>query len=144
MSRDPGVPVELEAFTHDGRALWRRPLAWHDHCFGNANNVPVVLYDLDGDGRAEVAARLQQGEAVYLAVLDGLTGRVLRKTAWPEMVSDFSKSSPAADGNGPAILVLTNTAPLERRAVTRTASRQYRLWMARNMGGGYPSYFEPE
>ena len=93
MSRDPGLPVELEAFTHDGRALWRRPLVWHDHCFGNANNVPVVVYDLDGDGRAEVVARVQEGNAVYLAVLDGMTGRVLRKTAWPEMISDFSKSS---------------------------------------------------
>ena len=41
MSRDPGKPVELEAFTSYGRALWRRPLVWHDHCFGSANNVPV-------------------------------------------------------------------------------------------------------
>ena len=49
---------------------------------------------------------------------------------------------PAADG-GTAIFVYTNTQPLDRAAVTRTADRQYRLWMARNMGGGYPSYFEP-
>ena len=48
MSRDPGVPVELEAFTSYGRALWRRPLVWHNRCYSSANNVPVVVYDLDG------------------------------------------------------------------------------------------------
>ena len=73
MSRDPGVPVELEAFTSYGRSLWRRPLVFHDHCFGNANNVPVVVFDLDGDGKAEVIARLQEGDKVYVAVLDGMT-----------------------------------------------------------------------
>jgi rhamnogalacturonan endolyase len=93
MSRDPGVPVELEAFTSYGRSLWRRPLVRHDHCFGSASNVPVNVYDLDGDGKAEVICRLQEGEEVFLAVLDGMTGRVLRKTPWRAMVSDFAKSS---------------------------------------------------
>ena len=114
MSRDPGVPVELEAFTSYGRQLWRRPLVFHDHCFGNANNVPVNVFDLDGDGRAEVIARLQEGEDVFLAVLDGMTGKVLRKTPWREMVSDFAKSSTRIhmalaflDGRRPAIVTQT-------------------------------------
>ena len=114
MSRDPGLPVELEAFSNDGRSLWRRPLVWHDHCFGNANNVPVVVYDLDGDGRAEIAARLQEGDAVYLAVLEGKTGRVRRKVLWPKMASDFSKSSTRVhmsvaylDGKHPALITQT-------------------------------------
>ncbi len=47
------------------------------------------------------------------------------------------------EGN-PALFVFTNPAAPERREVTRTASREYRLWMARNMGGGYASYFEWE
>jgi rhamnogalacturonan endolyase len=114
MSRDPRVPVELEAITADGRSLWRRPLVWHDRCFGNANNVPVVVYDLDGDGKAEIISRLQEGDAVYLAVLDGMTGRVRRKTPWREMISDFSKSSTRIhlsiaylDGKSPAIVTQT-------------------------------------
>ena len=114
MSRDPGVPVELEAFTSYGRQLWRRPLVRHDRCFGNANNVPVNVFDLDGDGKAEVIARLQEGEDVFLAVLDGMTGKVLRKTPWRPMVSDFAKSSTRIhmsvaflDGRRPAIVTQT-------------------------------------
>jgi hypothetical protein len=43
-----------------------------------------------------------------------------------------------------SLFVYTNTEPIERRDVTRTASREYRLWLARNFGGGYRSYFEWE
>jgi rhamnogalacturonan endolyase len=42
------------------------------------------------------------------------------------------------------LLVFSNLEPATRREVTHTASREYRQWMARNMGGGYPSYFEWE
>jgi hypothetical protein len=47
------------------------------------------------------------------------------------------------EGN-PAVFVFTNITPADRSEVTRTASREYRLWLARNKGGGYPSYFEWE
>lgn len=42
------------------------------------------------------------------------------------------------------MLVYTNVEPIGRREVTRTASREYRLWIARNGGAGYTSYFEWE
>jgi hypothetical protein len=41
-----------------------------------------------------------------------------------------------------SVSVYTNINPVNRREVTRPASREYRLWMARNLGGGYGSYFE--
>jgi hypothetical protein len=47
------------------------------------------------------------------------------------------------EGN-PAVFVFTNTSPAPHREITRTASREYKLWLARNRGGGYPSYFEWE
>ncbi len=40
------------------------------------------------------------------------------------------------------VFVYTNIEPLAQRGVTRTGDREYRLWLARNMGGGYASYFE--
>jgi hypothetical protein len=42
------------------------------------------------------------------------------------------------------VMVFSNLEPAARREVTHTADREYRLWLARNMGGGYPSYFEWE
>ena len=47
------------------------------------------------------------------------------------------------EGN-PAIFVYSNIEPAARRELSRTETREYRLWLARNMGGGYASYFEWE
>jgi len=139
MSRDPGVPVELEAFTSYGRSLWRRPLVRHDQCFGSANNVPVVVWDLNGDGKAEVLARLSEQDVVYLAVLDGMSGRILRKTPWTRMVSDFSKSSTRIhmsvaylDGKTPAII--TQTGLYENEIFDAYDPQLKKLWTYRSFG----------
>lgn len=136
-SRDPGVPVELEAFTSYGRSLWRRPLVHHDHCFGNANNVPVVVYDLDGDGKAEVVCRLQEGDALYVAVLDGMTGRVRRKTPWTKQASDFSKSSTRvhmsiAYLNGKTPAIVTQTGLYENEILDAYGGELKKLWQFRS------------
>lgn len=137
MSRDPGVPVELEAFTNDGRFLWRRPLVDHAHSFGSANDAPINVYDLDGDGRAEVIGRVQEGDEVYLGVLDGMTGRLLRKTVWPEMLTDFAKSSTRIqmsiaylDGKRPAIV--TQTGLYENEVFTAFDADLKKLWEYRS------------
>jgi rhamnogalacturonan endolyase len=146
MSRDPGVPVELEALTLNGisrdasgSALWRRPLAHHDHCFGNANDLPVVVYDLDGDGKDEVIVRLQDGDSMYLAVLDGLSGRVLRKTPWTEMVSDRTITSSRVhmavaylDGKHPSII--TQTGLYENEVIDAFDASLKRLWTYKSFG----------
>lgn len=93
MSQDPGVPVQLEAFSSYGRSLWRKDVCWHDHCYGNSNNVPFNVWDMDGDGQAEVITMLQQGDDLYVAILDGMTGRVKKSAPWPALASDFQKSS---------------------------------------------------
>ena len=132
-SADPGIPVELEAFTSYGRSIWRRPLVWHAQCFGNAHNSPVLLYDLDGDGKSEVVCRLQEGDGVYLAVLNGLTGDVLRKTPWTPLVSDFSRSSTRIvlgiaylDGQHPAII--TQSGLYENEIFTAYDGNLKQLW----------------
>ncbi|MCC6486704.1 MAG: SUMF1/EgtB/PvdO family nonheme iron enzyme [Candidatus Hydrogenedentes bacterium] len=113
-SQDPGIPVQMEAFASYGRSLWRRDLCRHAACFGNSHNVAFVVWDLDQDGRDEVATRLQIGEEVFLAVLDGLSGEILVKTPWPPMVSDFERSSTRIhlsvaylDGVHPALVAQT-------------------------------------
>jgi rhamnogalacturonan endolyase len=133
MSRDPGVPVELEAFTSYGRSIWRRPLVWHNKAFGSANNVPVAVYDMDGDGRSEVICRLQDGDEVYLAILDGMTGDVRRKTPWAKMATDFSKSSTRihlsiAYLNGKTPGVVTQTGLYENEIFDAYDSELKKLW----------------
>ncbi|MFB3825642.1 MAG: SUMF1/EgtB/PvdO family nonheme iron enzyme [Bryobacteraceae bacterium] len=139
MSRDPGVPIELEALTTDGRALWRRPLVYHDHCFGNANNVPVVVYDLDGDGKAEVITRIQEGDGLFLAVLDGMTGRVRRKAPWTKMATDFAKTSTrvhmsVAYLNGKTPAIVTQTGLYENEIYDAYDANLNRLWQHRSFG----------
>jgi formylglycine-generating enzyme required for sulfatase activity len=114
MSQDPGLPVQLEAFTSYGRSLWRKDICDHDHCFGSANNVPFNVWDMDGDGKAEIVTRLQIGDAVCVAILDGMTGKLRYKAKWPDMVSDFAKSSTRIhlsvaylDGEHPAVVTQT-------------------------------------
>lgn len=114
MSQDPGLPVQLEAFTSHGRSLWRKDICRHDHCYGSANNVPFNVWDMDGDGRAEVVTRLQIGDAVWVAILDGMSGQLKYKAPWPDMVSDFAKSSTRIhlsvgylDGEHPAVVTQT-------------------------------------
>ncbi len=114
MSQDPGLPVQLEAFTSYGRSLWRKDICYHDHCYGSANNVPFNIWDMDGDGKAEIITRLQIGDSVYVAILNGMTGEVRYKALWPKMVSDFYTSSTRIhmsiaylDGERPAVVTTT-------------------------------------
>ena len=114
MSQDTGYPVQLEAFTSYGRSMWRKDICWHSHCYGSANNVPYNVWDMDHDGKAEVNTRLQIGQDVFVAILDGMSGQLKYKTPWPDMVSDFSKSSTRIhmsiaylDGIHPAVITQT-------------------------------------
>jgi hypothetical protein len=111
---DPGLPVELEAFNSHGRQLWRRPLISHNASWGNANNAPVLVYDLDGDGLAEVAARVEEEGQVWLAILDGMTGATRKRVKWPEMFTDTAGTSTRVhmavaylDGKRPSLITQT-------------------------------------
>jgi hypothetical protein len=133
MSVDPGVAVELEAYTSYGRFLWRRPQIRHENCFGSANDAPLNVCDLDGDGRAEVIARIEDEGKVVVGVLDGMTGKLLRKTPWPEMLTDFAKSSTRIhlsvahlDGKRPAIV--TQTGLYENEVFVAYDAGLNRLW----------------
>ena len=83
---------KLEAYSADGRFLWRHDLGWSIE--RGIWYSPYVVYDLDGDGRAEVAAktgqrdprdadgRVQSGPE-YLTVFNGLTGEPITRIDWP-------------------------------------------------------------
>jgi hypothetical protein len=70
-------------FDHSGRELW----SYQNEAEGAKGRAgfesPGLLWDFDGDGRAEaVTYRLSQGKE-WLTVADGKTGTILHQTEWP-------------------------------------------------------------
>ncbi|MHB1038609.1 MAG: rhamnogalacturonan lyase family protein [Pirellulales bacterium] len=83
---------KLEAYRHDGRFLWRYDLGWAIE--RGIWYSPYLVYDLDGDGKAEVAVKTGQGDPrdadgrvqkgpEHLTILDGLTGKPRAQVDWP-------------------------------------------------------------
>src|SRR5690606_8709208 len=98
---DPGVPnpddgttYKIEAYLHDGTYLWTKDLGlgiepgvWYS---------PFIVYDFDGDGKAEVALKTAgddylknsaariYGGSEYLSILDGMTGQEIARVDWPD------------------------------------------------------------
>ncbi|MGV8827270.1 MAG: rhamnogalacturonan lyase family protein [Breznakibacter sp.] len=98
---DPGIPgdtvgttYKIEAYLADGTYLWTKDLGhgiepgiWYS---------PFVVYDFDGDGKAEVVVKTAgddfiknekgrvSGGSEYLSVLDGMTGEEIARSEWPE------------------------------------------------------------
>lgn len=98
---DPGMPgdttgktYKISAYLSDGTYLWTydmgpgiEPGIWYS---------PFIVYDFDGDGKAEVAIKTAGtdyvknekgrvcGGSEYLSVLDGLTGKEIDRVDWPE------------------------------------------------------------
>ena len=83
---------KLEAYSGDGKFLWRYDLGWAIE--RGIWYSPYVVYDLDGDGKAEVAAKTGEGNPrdadgrvqagpEYLTILSGETGKPITRTDWP-------------------------------------------------------------
>lgn len=98
---DPGMPgdtrgttYKISAYLHDGTYLWTydmgpgiEPGIWYS---------PFIVYDFNGDGKAEVAIKTADESYVknekgrvcggneYLSVLDGMTGKEIARADWPE------------------------------------------------------------
>jgi len=82
---------KIEAYRLDGTMMWRYDMGWSIEA--GIWYSPWVIYDVDGDGRAEVYCKAGEGDPrdekglvqtgpEYLVKLDGRTGRVVAKTPW--------------------------------------------------------------
>ena len=100
---------KVEAYLHDGTFLWRKDLGWAIE--RGIWYSPMVVYDFNGDGRAEVALKTGEGDPrlqkkpedppltvagdnpvyehkvmtgpEYVSVLDGMTGETICRADWP-------------------------------------------------------------
>ncbi|MBM4103197.1 MAG: silent information regulator protein Sir2 [Planctomycetes bacterium] len=101
---DPGVwfpstdTWKVEAYLHDGTFLWRKDLGWNIE--QGIWYSPMIVYDFDGDGKAEIALktaptdvdyRNQEDELLkgkvaagpeYCSILDGMTGKEIDRVDW--------------------------------------------------------------
>lgn len=132
-SQNPGLPVQIKAFSSYGRSMWRKDISYHEQCYESGCNVVFNVWDMDDDGKAEVITRLQVGDSVYVAILDGITGEVKNKTLWPEMATDDQRSSTRIqmsvaylDGVHPA--VITQTGLYENEVLVAFDADLNELW----------------
>ncbi len=130
-------PFTLEAISGNGKTLWTKDLTWNIE--GGIWYAPYVVYDVNGDGRAEVilkaaapdagdlrekegedAGKVMSGEE-FLMVLDGETGEEIARAPWPSRdhflgqkwaYNYYSRNQLAVaylDGKTPCIVALRGT-----------------------------------
>jgi rhamnogalacturonan endolyase len=89
--RQSPTTYKLEAYKLDGRMLWRYDMGWAIEA--GVWYAPYTVFDLDGDGCAEVYCKAGEGDPreptghvrtgpEYVVKLDGRTGKVVAKTEW--------------------------------------------------------------
>lgn len=124
--KSPGT-FKLEARKHDGALLWIKDLGWNIEC--GMWYSPMIVCDLNGDGRAEVAAKIGpegdlrdaegkvQSGPEWVGVFDGRTGKEIARAPWVprdgfESYNLASRNQLAVaylDGKTPCLLVLRGT-----------------------------------
>jgi rhamnogalacturonan endolyase len=141
---------QLEAYRHNGEFMWRIDLGWSIE--RGIWYSPYIVYDLDGDGKAEVAAKLGEGDPrdpdgrvtggpEWLVVFDGLTGVERARVPWPSrdgfenynLASRNQISIAYLDGKTPCLLALRGTYGLMKvDAYEFTGKRLRPLWTYNN------------
>src|SRR5262245_4356632 len=84
---------KLEAYRNDGTFLWRKDLGWNIEL--GIWYSPMVVFDLDGDGKAEIALKTAptdvdfrdaEGHVLagpeYCSILDGMSGKEIARVDW--------------------------------------------------------------
>jgi rhamnogalacturonan endolyase len=128
----PGT-YKVEAYLNDGTFLWSKDLGWNIE--QGIWWSPMVVYDFDGDGKAEIALKTaptdvdyRKGEGrvlegpEYCSVLNGMTGEEIARVDWIARgnVSDWGDSAgnrasrhqigmAYLDGKRPSLLVIRGT-----------------------------------
>jgi hypothetical protein len=117
---------KIEAYLSDGTFLWSNDLGWAIE--RGIWYSPYIVGDLTGDGRAEVASKIGEGDprddegkvasgSEYVVVWDGMTGREIARAPWPdrELFDSYNYASrnqiaiAYLDGKTPCLLTLRGT-----------------------------------
>ncbi len=123
-----GKTYKISAYLSDGTWLWT-----HDMGPGIEPGIwysPFIAYDFNGDGKAEIAIKAAgddylkdenghvYGGSEYMVILDGMTGKEIARTDWPERNYRYGNLNRQnrnqigmayLDGKTPCILVARGT-----------------------------------
>jgi hypothetical protein len=117
---------KIEAYLADGTSLWQYDMGWAIE--RGIWYSPMLVYDLDGDSKAEVCVKAGEGDPrdedgrvtsgpEYLLILDGMTGAERARLDWPKR-EDFPSYNYASrnqmcvaylDGKTPCLIVVRGT-----------------------------------
>ena len=147
-------PYKLEAYRLDGTFLWRYDMGWAIE--EGIWYSPYVVYDLDGDGKAEVYTKAGEGDPrdpdgkvtsgpEYLVRINGMTGEVEKRVPWLsregfENYNFYSRNFLAVaylDGEHPFLIVERGTYGLIKLAAYDAELNQVWYWEA---SGRYSDY----
>ncbi|MCX7047053.1 MAG: carbohydrate binding domain-containing protein [Candidatus Sumerlaeota bacterium] len=148
---------KLEAYRSDGKFLWRYDMGWAIE--EGMWYSPYIVYDFDGDGRAEVAVKAGEGDPrdadgrvttglEYLLIMDGATGKEKTRAPWPsrEGYPDYNYycrnqlGLAYLDGKTPCLLVergTYNTIKMIAYEFHDGKLRELWAWNDREEGGAY-------
>jgi len=95
-----GDTIKVAAFLSSGKRLWTLDLG--SGIESGLNYQPMVVWDLDGDGRAEVILKTNKSpdpldyDGERITVLDGMSGQIKKEAKWPSLKglgSDYGNDS---------------------------------------------------
>jgi rhamnogalacturonan endolyase len=138
---------KLEAYRLDGTMMWRYDMGWSIEA--GIWYSPWIVYDVDGDGKAEVYCKAGEGDPrdekglvqsglEYLVKLDGQTGKVIAKTKWlnRDGFSDYNRycrnflTVAYLDGKKPSLIMQRGTYNLiKMQALDKNFNRLW-YWQA--------------
>jgi len=139
-----GDTVKVAAFRASGERLWTLDLGWGIEA--GLNFQPMLVSDLNGDGRAEVILKTNaSGDPLYyeadrVTVLDGRSGRVKMEATWPSLAglgSDYNNDSrnylaiAHLDGKDPYVIAVRGLYKAQR--MSAFDKNLHRVW-ERNLG----------
>ena len=158
--RQSSTTFKVEAYKSDGTFMWRNDLGWSIEM--GTWYSPMVVYDFDGDGKAEVAIKTGEGDPrnekgqvitgpEYFSVWDGETGKEIARADWiPRGESpDWGDTSynrmnrnmmgvAYLDGKTPAILILRGIYGLQKMEAWYLKDNQlHRAWKWSNATSGW-------
>ncbi len=151
--REPGYwrrskePYKLEAYSSNGKFMWRYSMGWAIET--GMWYSPYIVYDIDGDGFAEVYAKAGEGDpreldghviegSEYLVKIDGRTGKIVKKINWLsrdgfENYNYFSRNFLTVaylNGNEPSLIMQRGTYTIIKTSACDGNMNQVWYWEA--------------